>query len=71
MKKMVMRRIMWPLVSSGTAWLATAAAEKLMDRRARRGRKHGMARTMMNAAVATAAGALAEGAVVAMARGRK
>ena len=71
MRKMVMRRIMWPLVSSGTAWLATAAAEKLMDRRARRGRKHGMGRTVVNAAIVTAAGALAEGAVLAMTRKRK
>jgi Protein of unknown function (DUF4235) len=69
-KKMVLKRVMWPAVSMGTAWLAEQAMEKGMRRtrggkaaaarREKRGWGSALAWTATTAAVAGVAGMAAE-----------
>jgi hypothetical protein len=62
-KKMIRKRLLWPMVSGGVAWVAGIAADRMLHaslHRARGDRRHGtLARSAATAALAGTAELLA------------
>ena len=63
LKKMVRRRVLWPMVSGGVAWVAGIAADRMLGaglrRTGREGRRSTLARSAATAALAGTAELLA------------